>query len=122
MDGLLDVMGQLKGHRYEFTSTLLLLFAQIWVSLKCHFIFRFGVAFDMSQPMFVIKDHELIKRICITDFWHFSSLGFFPPEVQEMECNDMGLASKVGKEWKSCHQIVSPAFSLKNLKDIATQG
>ena len=83
---------------------------------------RFGIAFDMSQPVFIIRDLELIKRVCITDFWHFSTLSFFPSEVQELECNDLGLVSKVGQEWKTYRQMVSPAFTMKNLKDIAIQG
>ena len=86
------------------------------------FACRFGVAFDMSQPVFIIRDLELIKRICITDFWYFSSLSFFPSEIQELECNDLGLVSKVGEEWKTYRQMVSPAFTMKNLKDIAVQG
>ena len=76
----------------------------------------------MSQPVFIVRDLELIKLICITDFWHFSSLSMFPSELQELECNDLGLASKAGQEWKSFRQVVSPAFSIKNLKDMAIQG
>ena len=75
----------------------------------------------MSQPIFVIRDLDLIKRVCITDFWHFSSLSIFPTELQELDCNDLGLASKAGDEWKSFRQIVNPAFTMKNLKDMAIQ-
>ena len=76
----------------------------------------------MSQPIFVIRDLELIKRIGITDFWHFSTLSFFPSEIQDLECNDLGLVSKVGQEWKRYRQTVSPAFSVKNLRDMSMQG
>ena len=86
------------------------------------FASRFGIVFDMSQPVFVIRDLELIKLICIKDFWHFSTLSFLPPQVQELECNDLGLVSKVGQEWRTYRQMVSPAFSMKNLRDIAIQG
>ena len=75
----------------------------------------------MSQPIFVIRDLDLIKRVCITDFWHFSSLSIFPTELQELDCNDLGLASKAGDKWKSFRQIVNPAFTMKNLKDMAIQ-
>ena len=76
----------------------------------------------MSQPIFFIRDLELIKRIGITDFWHFSTLSFFPSEIQDLECNDLGLVSKVGQEWKRYRQTVSPAFSVKNLRDMSMQG
>ena len=76
----------------------------------------------MSQPVFVVRDLKLIKLICITDFWHFSTLSIFPTELQQMDCNDYGLISKVGNEWKIFRQIVTPAFTMKNLKDMAVQG
>ena len=91
------------------------------ILLQSQNFYRYGIAFDLSQPMLMVRDLELIKCVLIKDFWHFSAMSFLPPQVQNLECNDIGLASKEGLEWKAFRQNVSPAFSIKNLRDISLQ-
>ena len=68
--------------------------------------------------MFFVRDPDIVKQIYIKDFDHFTDLGFMDPEVADMEVNDFGLANKKGEEWRSLKALVTPAFSLKNMKNL----
>ncbi len=67
----------------------------------------------------MVTDLDLVKRICIKDFWHFSDSGLWPEAVEQAEYNQAGIISKLGKEWKAVRSATSPAFSIANLKDVA---
>lgn len=56
----------------------------------------------------------------IRDFDHFTDFGFLTELIMNMPINDFGLTNKTGEEWRALKAAISPAFSLKNLKNITT--
>jgi hypothetical protein len=66
----------------------------------------------------MMRDLDLVKAVCITDFWHFDDMGFFPEMLNDVEGNDFGLGTTHGQEWKSLRYSITPAFSITHLKEI----
>jgi len=77
---------------------------------------RFGLYWDRNRPAIFIRDLELIKQIQITDFDHFTDLGFNHPEYLAKVGNALGLADMQGEEWKKLKRMVTPPFSVPRLK------
>ncbi len=71
------------------------------------------------RGVLVLKDMELVKRLLISDFWHFSDIVFFEKEFDEAPQNDFGLLTTTGKEWKALKSCLTPAFSISQLKDLS---
>ncbi len=63
-----------------------------------------------------MRDVELIRRVMIKDFDHFTDPGFMSEGLSAL--NDVGLANTLGEEWKSLKATISPAFSMRNMKAI----
>jgi len=75
------------------------------------------VFYEGPEAVLYIRDPELIKQITMRDFDHFMDLGFQSLKVRDMEVNDMGLVNATGDQWRKLKGAISPAFSLKNLKN-----
>ena len=81
------------------------------------YIYRATIFYDGSEPQLYVLDVELIKRVMIKDFDHFTDFGFIDDRLSDQ--NDFGLANARGEEWKALKATISPAFSLKNLNTMA---
>eukprot|EP00094_Tigriopus_californicus_P005047 TCALIF_04861-PA protein Name:"Similar to Cyp6a14 Probable cytochrome P450 6a14 (Drosophila melanogaster)" AED:0.28 eAED:0.28 QI:0/-1/0/1/-1/1/1/0/144 len=71
--------------------------------------------------MLLIKDPDLIRQVLVKDFDHFQDFGFLPKELAQMPINELGLSNSVGEQWRSLRTSITPAFSLKNIKNIGTK-
>ncbi|XP_055607705.1 probable cytochrome P450 9f2 isoform X2 [Uranotaenia lowii] len=73
----------------------------------------FGL-FDMTTPLFVIRDPELIKTIAVKDFDHFTDrrrmFGDGSDENPDVYFNKMIIAL-TGQQWKDMRATLSPAFT-----------
>ncbi|TRY76240.1 hypothetical protein TCAL_09228 [Tigriopus californicus] len=79
-----------------------------------------GICYEGPEAKFYVKDPELIKQVMIKDFDHFVDLNFIPKELANMPVNEFGLANALGDEWRALKSSITPAFSLKNIKNIGT--
>lgn len=71
---------------------------------------RFYGIYEISQPIFVIRDPDLIKQVTIQDFDHFVNhqVGF------DMEMDSLvarSLFFSKNQQWKDMRTILSPAFT-----------
>ncbi|CAH2049569.1 unnamed protein product, partial [Iphiclides podalirius] len=70
---------------------------------------RFLGCHQFYQRTLVVRDPELIKRICVNDFQHFTDRGFFfNKEVDPLAGSVLFLR---GNEWKRLRAKISPIFS-----------
>ena len=81
--------------------------------------YRFCIYYDSTEPLLFVRDLNLIQRICIKDFDHFIDNGLFPSECLKLKENNFGLINTVGEEWRSLKSSITPAFSLRNMKNVA---
>ncbi|KPJ04498.1 Cytochrome P450 6B1 [Papilio xuthus] len=66
------------------------------------------------QRTLVVHDPELIKKICVNDFHHFTDRGFFfNEEVDPLAGSVLFLR---GNEWKTLRAKISPIFSPNKLR------
>ncbi|CAK1581291.1 unnamed protein product [Parnassius mnemosyne] len=66
------------------------------------------------QRTLVVRDPELIKRICVNDFQYFTDRGFFfDKEVDPLAGSILYLR---GNEWKKLRAKISPIFSPNKLR------
>ncbi|KAL2726635.1 LOW QUALITY PROTEIN: CP9E2 protein [Vespula squamosa] len=71
--------------------------------------------FDMSKPVFFIRDPELIKTIAVKSFDNFPDHRGFVDEVQD-PLFGKNLFSLKGNRWRETRTMLSPAFTLSKLK------
>ncbi|XP_037874501.1 cytochrome P450 6B1 [Bombyx mori] len=75
---------------------------------------RFLGTHQFYQRTLVIRDPELIKRVCVNDFQHFVDRGFFfNKEVDPLAGSVLFLR---GNEWKKLRAKISPIFSPNKLR------
>lgn len=77
---------------------------------------RFGLYWDGRRPTLFLKDIDLIKKVQIGDFDHFTDFGFNHPEYLEKVGNVFGIADMQGEHWKKMKKMVTPSFSVPRLK------
>jgi len=77
---------------------------------------RFGLYWESNEPALFVKDIELLKMIQVSDFDHFTDLGFNTPEYLEKVGNAFGIADMQGDHWKKMKKMVTPPFSVPRLK------
>ncbi|XP_026727646.1 cytochrome P450 6B1-like [Trichoplusia ni] len=66
------------------------------------------------QRTLVVRDPELIRRVCVNDFQHFTDRGFFfNKDVDPMAGSVLFLR---GNEWKRLRTKISPIFSPNKLR------
>ncbi|KAG8228707.1 hypothetical protein J437_LFUL009388 [Ladona fulva] len=71
--------------------------------------------FQGSQPVLLVKDPELIKRILIKDFHAFMDRGFKIEEDVD-PFNAKGLSNLNGQRWKNMRARLSPTFTSGRMK------
>lgn len=72
--------------------------------------------YSFLQPILLIRDPELIRRILIKDFAHFSHFGWQLNEnVDPMSKN---ILMQKGEKWRNTRTKLSPAFSSGKLKEM----
>ena len=64
-----------------------------------------------------MRDLDLVRRVMVQDFEHFSEFGFLDPRVAAL--GDLGLVNMRGEEWRDLKATLSPAFSSKGVKALA---
>ncbi|XP_072938118.1 cytochrome P450 6j1-like [Epargyreus clarus] len=75
---------------------------------------RFLGTHQFFQRTLVVQDPELIKRICVNDFHHFTDRGFFfNKELDPLAGSVLFLR---GNEWKKLRAKISPIFSPNKLR------
>lgn len=69
----------------------------------------FGI-YELNQPVFIIRDPELIKQITITDFDHFlNHQGNFDVDADSLLARSLFFSRD--QQWKEMRTILSPAFT-----------
>jgi len=84
-----------------------------WHALRGH---RYGLYWDGRRPAIFLKDVDLLKKVQVADFDHFTDLGFNHPEYLEKVGNVFGIADMQGDHWKKMKKMVTPSFSVPRLK------
>ncbi|KAJ8718311.1 hypothetical protein PYW08_002548 [Mythimna loreyi] len=75
---------------------------------------RFLGCHQFYQRTLVVRDPELIKRMCVNDFQHFTDRGFFfNKDVDPLAGSVLFLR---GNEWKRLRAKISPIFSPNKLR------
>ena len=78
----------------------------------------FGFYKIFGEPVLVIKDLELAKKIMITDFEYFVDRNFLKPNPKGNKHASMMLVNLKGDSWKTSRNLVSPMFTSSKLKAI----
>ncbi|KAI4501279.1 hypothetical protein M0802_003652 [Mischocyttarus mexicanus] len=73
--------------------------------------------FDLGNPVFMIRDTELIKQIAVKSFDNFPDHRGFVDEVQD-PLFGKNLFSLRGDRWKEARTMLTPAFTLSKLKSM----
>lgn len=82
---------------------------------------KYAIYYEGPDACLYIRDADLMKRICVSDFDHFTDFGMTASYLGDLDGNDLGLVGKCGEEWRSLKASITPAFSPKNLRNIAVQ-
>jgi len=77
---------------------------------------RFGLFWNGNYPAIFLRDLDLIKKVQVGDFDHFTDLAFIPPEYLRKVGNVFGIADMTGEPWKKMKRMVTPPFSAPRLK------
>jgi cytochrome P450 family 9 len=68
--------------------------------------------FEFRYPSYFIRDPQLIKRLCVKEFEHFSEhREIIPTETDEILGKSLFFLK--GQEWKEMRATMSPAFTGK---------
>ncbi|KAK5641883.1 hypothetical protein RI129_010430 [Pyrocoelia pectoralis] len=76
---------------------------------------RYSGMYQITKPVLVIKDPELIKQITVKDFDHFIDHN----EIMTEECEPLwgkNLFSLKGERWKEMRATLSPSFTSSKMK------
>ena len=82
---------------------------------------RAAIFYEGTEPILYVRDLDLIRRVLITDFDHFTDSALFTEETSVIPGNDIGIVNARGEEWRSIKATISPAFSMKNLKAMTVE-
>uniref|UniRef100_A0A023F744 Putative cytochrome n=1 Tax=Triatoma infestans TaxID=30076 RepID=A0A023F744_TRIIF len=72
--------------------------------------------YNFMKPSLFVNDINLIEKILIKHFAHFTDLGF--PSDDERNPLDSNLVTMTGKRWKAVRNGLSPIFTTRKLKMI----
>lgn len=82
-------------------------FQELYQSFKEHKLFGL---FDFMGPVYVLRDFDLVKQVCIKDFDSFTDRRFqFNEESDPLFSN--ALFAIKGTRWRNMRAILSPAFT-----------
>ena len=101
-----------------FFGNILDKFHKPWMQLAAQRVEEFGPlygVFDGSKPKLVVKDPELIKKIMVQDFTHFTDR---TPTRLEHPIEQKMMVMLPGDQWATWRKIVTPAFSPQKLKSM----
>lgn len=74
-------------------------------------------AFKFSTPVIVLRDIELIKKVAIKDFDHFTDINFdFDANVDPLMTKNL-MALK-GEKWREVRNLLAPNFTSSKIKDM----
>jgi cytochrome P450 family 9 len=76
---------------------------------------RFFGVFNLRQPVYIIRDPDLVKQITIKDFDHFTDHADFINEHVDPIFGRILLFLK-GQRWKSMRSALSPIFTSSKMK------
>ncbi|PNF31078.1 Cytochrome P450 9e2 [Cryptotermes secundus] len=78
---------------------------------------KYGGVYEFFNPVFVLRDPELIKMVTVKDFEHF--LDRRSPLSEEAEpLFGKGLFNLKGQRWKDMRSTLSPAFTSSKMKSM----
>jgi len=101
------------GNRPVFSKNIKDIYVEHYKALEGH---RFGLFWSMNEACIFLMDRELIKRVQVTDFDHFTDFGFNTPQPEGKEYNQFGLADLKGEPWRKLKRAITPSFSTPRLK------
>ncbi|CAH2980034.1 unnamed protein product [Chilo suppressalis] len=78
---------------------------------------RFVGRYEFVNPMVVIKDIELIKKVAVKDFENFLDHRTLVDEETDPICG-RNLFSLNGQEWKDMRSTLSPAFTSSKMRQM----
>lgn len=87
--------------------------------LKYNFLlFRVYGVFDNRQPLYLIRDPELIKQITVTDSDHFVNHrnAFLKDDTKESDMFGSSLVFLKNAKWKEMRNTLTPAFTGSKLR------
>lgn len=84
---------------------------EIYKSLAPH---KYGGIYDFHNPVFIVRDPELIKHVLTKDFNNFFDRSFY--FAKPYEPLTMHLFNLTGDEWKTIRTKLTPTFSSGKLK------
>uniref|UniRef100_A0A1I8PRR0 Cytochrome P450 n=1 Tax=Stomoxys calcitrans TaxID=35570 RepID=A0A1I8PRR0_STOCA len=74
-------------------------------------------AFDSRQPVFVVREPEMVKHILIKDFDHFVNRNnFLPPNRNDLFANSLIMMEN--DEWRDMRNTLSPAFTGSKMRQM----
>ena len=80
--------------------------------------FRFFGIFDFRNPLFVLRDPELIKQIGVKDFDHFMDHQNFTAGSNEDNLFSNSLFLLSGDKWRDMRATLSPAFTGSKMRQM----
>ncbi|XP_018321432.1 probable cytochrome P450 6a23 [Agrilus planipennis] len=97
-----------------FKGSSFLVFADVYRYFKSKKKCKYFGFYTLFRPVFVPTDTELIKKILITDFQHFTDrASYCNEEVEPLSAN---LFSLKGEKWKYMRTRLTPTFTSGKLK------
>ncbi|XP_060533138.1 probable cytochrome P450 6a17 [Cylas formicarius] len=88
---------------------------QLYWEMKNKGVKLMGI-YSFYDPILVVRDLDLTKRILIKDFEHFSSRGTFCNEKVERHAGHV--ANVTGERWRRLRKALTPAFTPSKMKHI----
>lgn len=74
--------------------------------------------YNGAQPMLIIQDLDLIKKIQIKDFGNFHGRGVVSPISKEHHLAKLSIINVDGERWKGMRSLLTPAFTSSNMKKL----
>ncbi|KAJ8953901.1 hypothetical protein NQ318_019141 [Aromia moschata] len=76
---------------------------------------RYSGMYSFIVPLLIVKDPDLIKRVTVKDFDHFTDhLTFIAPEFDTLWSKN--LFALKGQKWREMRNILSPSFTSSKMK------
>ncbi|XP_042141973.1 probable cytochrome P450 9f2 [Ixodes scapularis] len=72
--------------------------------------------YNGAEPMLLVKDLDLIKKIQIKDFGNFHGRGVTSAVNRQHQVSKFNLINVDGERWKDMRSLLTPAFTSSNMK------
>ncbi|KAF5291535.1 hypothetical protein FQR65_LT01848 [Abscondita terminalis] len=80
---------------------------------------RYFGFFLFNTPTLCVRDADLARKICVTDFDYFRDHRLFLPENADPFWNKI-IFSRKGNDWRDMRKIIAPLFSQSKMKTMFT--